>query len=127
MAGQRILIIDDEADIREVAQMSLEMQTDWQVFQADSGPAGLAWLADNAVEGVLLDLMMPGMDGLATLEHLRQRPAGRDLPVILLTARTAGINPARLATLGVAGVLEKPFDPLGLAAQIGDLLDWSAT
>jgi CheY-like chemotaxis protein len=121
----RILIIDDEDDIREVASLSLETVAGWEVVTAGSGLQGLARAAEFQPDAILLDVMMPGMDGPTTFRELRANPATAHIPVLLLTAKVQASDQRRFADLGVNAVLHKPFDPLTLAAQIATVLGWS--
>jgi CheY-like chemotaxis protein len=121
----RILIIDDEDDIREVAALSLESVAGWQVFMANSGKQGLTRAAEHRPDAILLDVMMPGMDGPTTFRELRKNPATADIPVILLTAKVQSSDQRRFADLGVEAILLKPFDPLTLSTQISDALGWT--
>jgi CheY-like chemotaxis protein len=123
--SRRILIIDDEDDIREVAALSLETVADWQVLVANSGPQGLARAAESQPDAILLDVMMPGMDGPTTFRELRKNPQTAHIPVLLLTAKAQSADQRRFADLGVEAVLSKPFDPLRLAAQISQALGWN--
>ena len=122
---RRILIIDDEDDIREVAALSLETIAGWEVVVAGSGAQGLAIAAECRPDAILLDVMMPGMDGPATFRELRRNPVTASIPVLLLTAKVQSSDQRRFADLGVQAVLFKPFDPLTLAKQIADSLGWS--
>lgn len=121
---RRILIIDDEDDIREVAGLSLETVAGWEVVLADSGAQGLARAAEHQPDAVLLDVMMPGMDGPTTFRELRKNPITSHIPVILLTAKVQSSDQKRFADLGVEAVLFKPFDPLTLSTQISAELGW---
>jgi CheY-like chemotaxis protein len=121
----RILIIDDEDDIREVAALSLETVADWEVEVASSGAEGLAQAIASQPEAILLDVMMPGMDGPTTFRELRKNPATAHIPVLLLTAKVQNSDQRRFSDLGVEAVLFKPFDPLTLAEQISQVLGWS--
>ena len=109
--GRKILIIDDEDDIREVASLSLETVAGWEVIKASSGAQGVARAAEQRPDAILLDVMMPGMDGPATFRELRKNPATAAIPVLLLTAKVQGTDQRRFADLGVEAVLFKPFDP----------------
>ncbi len=120
----RVLIIDDDEDIREVASLTLEATAGWEVMTAASGPEGLAKAADQVPELVLLDVMMPEMDGPTTFRELQKNHSTSEIPVILLTAKVQGVDQRRFADLGVAAVLFKPFDPMTLAQQISDVLHW---
>ena len=121
---RRILIIDDEDDIREVAGLSLETVAGWEVVLADSGAQGLARAAEHQPDAVLLDVMMPGMDGPTTFRELRKNPITSHIPVILLTAKVQSSDQKRFADLGVEAVLFKPFEPLTLSDQISAVLGW---
>lgn len=121
---RRILIVDDEDDIREVAQMSLEMVAGWEVIPARSGEEGLRLAAQHRPDAILLDVMMPGMDGPATAQRLREQPETAGIPVILLTAKVQPADRRRFEGAGVAGVLSKPFDPMELSGQVSDVLGW---
>ncbi|MEA5449577.1 response regulator [Leptolyngbya sp. CCNP1308] len=119
-----ILIVDDEADVRDIIQMGLEMATDWQVLCASSGAEALATAAEKTPDAILLDLMMPEMDGRATLEKLKADPTTQGIPVILVTAKAQTFQQADAPDLAVAAVLAKPFRPLKLAAEISKILRW---
>lgn len=124
MAIKRILIIDDEDDIREVAQLSLEMLVKWEIFTASSGEEGLTKAIEFQPDAILLDVMMPGKDGPATLIMLQQEPLTQHIPVIFLTAKTQSKEQISFAQMGVKAVITKPFDPLNLADQITQALGW---
>lgn len=123
---RKILLVDDEDDIREVAQMSLEMTAGWDVVTAPSGAAALRTAAAERPDAILLDVMMPGMDGPATARALRAAPETADIPIILLTAKVQAADRRRFDDLGVAGILAKPFDPIALADQVREVLGWPA-
>ena len=122
---RKILIIDDEDDIREVAALSLESIAGWDVVTAESGAQGLARAAEHQPDAILLDVMMPGMDGPTTFRELRKNPVTARIPVLLLTAKVQSRDQRRFADLGVEAVLIKPFDPLTLSTQIEKVLGWS--
>lgn len=122
---RRILIIDDEDDIREVAALSLEAIAGWQVLTASSGIEGISVATAEQPDAILMDVMMPGVDGPTTFRNMQQDPLIAHIPVLLLTAKVQGVDQRRFAGLGVASVLFKPFDPLSLAKQISDALGWS--
>ncbi len=126
MTTRRVLIVDDEDDIREVAQISLEMVAGWKVLTASSGSAGLKIASADQPDAILLDVMMPEMDGPTTFQKLQADLSIRHIPVILLTAKRQPADRKLFAELGVAGVLAKPFDPLKLAAQVTEVLHWSS-
>jgi CheY-like chemotaxis protein len=120
-----ILIIDDEDDIREVCALSLESVAGWTVVTASSGAQGLARAIEYQPDAILLDVMMPGMDGPSTFRELRKNPATARIPVLLLTAKVQSSDQRRFADLGVEAVLFKPFDPLTLSTQIAGVLGWN--
>ncbi|HEV7663749.1 MAG TPA: response regulator [Chloroflexota bacterium] len=122
MANKRVLLIDDEDDIREVAQLSLEIVAQWDVLTASSGAAGILCAAAEQPDAILLDVMMPDMDGRATFRELRANPATQHIPVILLTAK---IHPSDQLARDVIAVISKPFDPLSLSTQISKHLGWT--
>jgi CheY-like chemotaxis protein len=119
-----VLIIDDDDGIREVAKMSLELVAGWEVTTAASGDEGLVRARETQPEGILLDVMMPGMDGPATLTALRADDAVGATPVIFLTAKVQASERTRFAEMDVAGLIAKPFDPMKLASQVTDLFGW---
>jgi len=119
-----ILIIDDEDDIREIAALSLETTVGWHVASAASGPEGIRAALDHRPDAILLDVMMPAMDGPATFRELQRTPGLSSVPVILLTAKVQATDRRRFDELGVCAVLFKPFDPLALASQISSSLGW---
>ncbi|HEX6371465.1 MAG TPA: response regulator [Longimicrobium sp.] len=123
--SRKILLVDDEDDIREVAQMSLEMTAGWDVVTASSGAEALRAAAAERPDAILLDVMMPGMDGPDTARALRASEATAAIPIILLTAKVQAADRRRFDDLGVAGVLSKPFDPMELAAQVSRVLGWT--
>ena len=121
---RRILIIDDEDDIREVAALSLEATADWGILTASSGKEGIKVAAAEKPDAILMDVMMPEMDGPTTFKQLQLNPETQGIPVVLLTAKVQGVDQRRFAGLGVAAILFKPFDPLTLAKQISEVLGW---
>lgn len=118
-----VLHVDDEPDIREVAALALEMDPEMQVRSAASGLEALDVLgSDVRVDVILLDVMMPELDGPGTLEQLRRIPAHADTPVIFMTARAQSHELDRFLGLGATAVIIKPFDPMTLARQLRDHL-----
>lgn len=123
--SRSILIIDDEEDIREVARLSLEVVGGWTVSTAASGSEGIAQAAAHPPDAVLLDVMMPEMDGPTTFQLLQQNERTRGIPVIFLTAKVQASDRRHFDGLEVAAVFAKPFDPLRLASDIADALGWA--
>jgi CheY-like chemotaxis protein len=123
---RRILIIDDEEDIREVAALSLEATAGWEIVTASNGADGIRAATNSRPfpDAILMDVMMPDMDGPTTFRLMQQNPELAGIPVLLLTAKVQGVDQRRFADLGVAAVLFKPFNPLTLADQICEKLGW---
>jgi CheY-like chemotaxis protein len=96
----------------------------WSVAAATRGEQALKLIAQRRPDLILLDVMMPEMDGPTTFKNMQDNPATKDIPVMLLTAKVQGVDQRRFASLGVAAVLFKPFDPLTLSEQISTILGW---
>ena len=120
--SKKVLIIDDEEDVKEIAQMGLEMAADWDVITANSGKAGLDLAASSQPEVILLDLMMPDWDGQETLKQLKANQHTVNIPVILMTAKTKSAIASELTSLDIVGIITKPFRPLQLPEQIAEIL-----
>lgn len=121
---KQVLLIDDEAPLRRVTQLTLKITSDWDVLAVGSGEEGLRQAELKQPDVILLDLMMPEMDGIATLNKLRENPATQHLPVILLTAKAQTMSQLQLQQLAVTAVFVKPFDPISLVQQIKQALGW---
>jgi CheY-like chemotaxis protein len=117
----KVLIIDDDPDIRLIVRVSLSRHG-FSVAEATSGPAGLRAARDDRPDVIVLDVMMPEMDGPDTLRAILEDPALAGVPVVFLTAKAMRSEIERLRALGAAGVLLKPFDPLSLAAELEAVL-----
>ncbi len=124
MTAKRILVIDNEPYIQEVAQICLETTAGWEVLTASSGREGLLKAETEQPDAILLDVMMPDMDGVTTFQKLQDNPATRDIPVILLTAKIQAYDRRRYAELGIKATIAKPFNPLELASQVAQVLGW---
>jgi CheY-like chemotaxis protein len=118
MSAVRVLHVDDEPDIREVVEISLGLDPNFAVRGCASGSEALAAAADWSPDLILLDVMMPGMDGPATLRHLRQSPDTAAIPIVFMTARAQPRELEHFVSLGAEGVIAKPFDPMTLAASV---------
>jgi CheY-like chemotaxis protein len=118
-----ILAVDDSALIRHVVNLGLPAPA-WRVVGAESGEEALLLASGGHFDAVLLDVVMPGLDGPATFERLRATPQTRDIPVVFLTGSAEEPDRARLRALGAAGVIAKPFDPTSLAEQLSATLGW---
>lgn len=118
----KVLIIDDEEDVRYIVQMSLGRVGQMTVVEATSGEEGIALARSEQPSFILLDMMMPGMDGAAVFRALRALPETSQIPVVFLTAKAMLSEIQRLKDLGAKGVVVKPFDPLTLAREIKAIL-----
>jgi CheY-like chemotaxis protein len=122
----KILIIDDEEDMRSIASMSLGLLGGAEVVEAASGPEGLRKAAEELPDVIILDLIMPDMDGAQTLANLRKNPRTEAIPVIFLTIKGMFEEFDKLKSLGALAVLTKPFDPTRLTSQIIQILNENA-
>jgi CheY-like chemotaxis protein len=119
----KVLVVDDEDDIRRIAAVSLTAVGGMDVCEASGGAAGLARAREEQPDVVLLDMMMPGMDGIETFQALQGDPATARIPVVFLTAKTVSSEADCVRSLGAKGVLVKPFDPIALPRMLRGLLD----
>ncbi len=124
MSPKRVLVIDDEDGVRDIIQITLEVVAGWDVLTAACGEEGLAIAQTEQPDAILLDVMMPRMDGLTTFQHLQDHPQTQQIPTIFLTAKARMSEQQQYAELGAAGVITKPFEASSLIDQIQDLLDW---
>ncbi len=113
-----ILLVEDDPDIQTVAAMVLRTMGGLEVSVCSSGLDALARCREIRPDMVLLDVMMPGMDGPSTLDAMRRIPEMKDVPVVFMTARAQPDEVARYRLLGVADVIVKPFDPMSLTDQV---------
>jgi CheY-like chemotaxis protein len=117
--SRRLLLVDDDDAIRTIAAISLERVAGWTVIAVSSGQAALeAAQDDGPFDAVLLDVMMPGLDGPTTLARLREGMLSPTVPIVFLTAKVGEPEEARLRSLGAAGVIAKPFDPIALPEEL---------
>ncbi|NEO85847.1 MAG: response regulator [Spirulina sp. SIO3F2] len=121
---KQVLVIDDDDGIREIVKLSLEAVADWQVLMAASGQAGIVIAQAQQPDLILLDVMMPGEDGVAIFNQLQANPTTQAIPTILLTAKARPSERQELLATGVNGVIVKPFKPRDLVQQIKQLLAW---
>jgi two-component system, OmpR family, response regulator len=122
MTIRKVLLVDDEDDIRTIGQLSLSRVGKWETVLASNGDEALRKAAAERPDVILLDVMMPGMDGPTTLARLREQPATATTPVIFMTAKIQKHEVARYLELGAVGVIGKPFEPLTLPADIKKLV-----
>ena len=118
----RVLVIDDDDDVRRIARLSLARVGGMEVEDADNGRDGVRKAEEFLPDLVLLDMMMPVYDGPAVLEALRANPRTAAIPVVFLTAKAMSSEARRLEAMGARGVLTKPFDPMTLPARLRELL-----
>lgn len=123
MTVKRVLIIDDEDDIREVAQASLEIMAGLDVILACSSREGLIKAELEQPDAILLDIMLPDMDGVAVFRQLQANPVTRHIPVIFLTAKVQVFDQHHFKQLGARAVITKPFKPQYLANQLLAILN----
>ena len=118
----RVLVVDDEAPIRLLCRVNLEAEG-MEVLEAPDGPAGLDRAREEKPDIVLLDVMMPGLDGWRVAEHLLEDARTNEIPIIFLTARAEFRDRARGLDIGGVDYVTKPFNPLELAPLVDQLLD----
>lgn len=124
--GRNILVIDDSALIREAAKIALGTIGGWRIVTAVSGDEGIERAVSEQFDAILLDVVMPGMDGIAVAERLHAIPATGSPPIVLLTAHDRLQDSARFRRISTAGVIAKPFDVSDLSRQVAALLGWPA-
>jgi DNA-binding response OmpR family regulator len=118
----RLLCADDEEDIRTILQLALSLDPEFDVELVDSGEAALARARRERFDAILLDGMMPGLDGYETCRRLKADSATAHVPVVFLTAKTQRQEVQEALTLGAVACLVKPFDPMTLAAELRRVL-----
>jgi CheY-like chemotaxis protein len=123
MTISKVLLVDDEPDIRRIGELSLRAIGKWEVALASSGTEAVALAATLQPDVILLDMMMPGMDGVMTLAKLREGPQTAGIPVIFVTAKVQRQEVEEYLALGALGVVSKPFDPMALPAEVKRLVE----
>jgi CheY-like chemotaxis protein len=126
MIQKKILLVDDETNLVLVIQICLEKLGGWTVITAESGAEGLVKAEMERPDAILLDVMMPDLDGFTVLKRLKANPVTQTIPVILLTAKVQSSHHNEYTQLDIAGVLVKPFNPMELANHVAKLLDWQS-
>lgn len=124
MTEKNILLIDDEETIQEVVQVGIAIEAGWQVAIASSGLEGINLAENQQPDVILLDVMMPEMDGIDTLSQLKTNQKTSSIPVIFLTAKAQAEEKNQFQSLGVVDVITKPFNSMTLASQIAQILGW---
>ncbi|WP_414620462.1 response regulator [Calothrix sp. CCY 0018] len=125
MAVKKILVVDNEQYIREVTKICLQTTAKWQVVTASSGTEGVQKAETEKPDAILLDVMMPDMDGITTFKYLQENSTTQQIPVILLTAKVQNADRNRYKDLGIKAAIAKPFSPLTLAQEISEVLGWA--
>lgn len=120
-----VLIIDDESGIRKIVEISLQVIAGWNVLAASSGPEGLTIAQAEQPDAILLDVMMPEMNGIDTLQCLQANPSTQKIPIILLTAKAQVSEQQQFAKLPIIGIITKPFKAPDLVKQMRSLLSWN--
>jgi CheY-like chemotaxis protein len=114
----KVMMVDDEPDIRTIGELSLSAVGKWEVVLAGSGAEAVLLARHELPDLILLDMLMPGMDGIATLSRLKEQAETATIPVIFMTAHVQQHEVERCMSLGAAGVIAKPFDPMTLPQEI---------
>jgi CheY-like chemotaxis protein len=122
-AIRKILFVDDDDNIRLLIRIALESLTDWQVISADRGTKALDMAREENPDVIVLDMMMPGLDGRQTFDEFKRCDFSRDIPVILMTAKVQRDEVEAYLKLGVSGIITKPFDPMTLHLQISEIMN----
>ena len=123
MELKNILYVEDEPDIQAVAQLALEMVGGFAVVICSSGEEALARFSSTQPDMILLDVMMPGMDGPTTLSRLRELPGAKEIPAVFMTAKVQPDEVTYYKSLGAVGVIAKPFDPMTLSQTVQGIWD----
>lgn len=127
MAVPTVLVVDDNDDIRELAELCLATVDGWNVLTAGSGAAAIASAREHQPDAVLLDMMMPDMDGLTTFQRMQDDDSTRDIPVILFTAKLQERDRQIWQGTAIRGTISKPFDPMTLGDQVSRALKWTTS
>ena len=121
----RILVIDDEPDMRELVSLALEMTTSWEVATAGSADEALGALRADRFDGIVCDMMMPHMDGMQLLAAVREIPNAAEIPAVLLSGQSTPPAESALRALRVVGTIRKPFDPRTLGTELAASFGWN--
>jgi CheY-like chemotaxis protein len=126
MTTKRVLIVDDDIGIRRIVELSLNSIAKWDVLSASSGAEGVAIAQIELPDAILLDVMMPGMNGIETFIEMQANPSTKPIPIILLTAKTKVSEQQLFNNIAIAGVITKPFKAPQLVDQIRSILNWKS-
>jgi CheY-like chemotaxis protein len=119
------LVVDDDDDIRDLTRTTLEVTAGWTVLTASGGAEAIEVSREHQPDAVLLDMMMPGMDGLTTFDNLQSDEKTRDIPVILFTAKVQVGDRQAWDGRAIRGAIAKPYDPMTLADEVAAMLSWA--
>ena len=125
MSQPTVLVVDDDENIRELTQLALEKVSGWNIVTADGGFAAIEMCRTHHPDAVLLDMMMPDMDGLTTFDHLQVDEGTRGIPVILFTAKVQLGERQAWEGRAIRGAIAKPYDPMTLADEVAAMLSWA--
>ncbi|MDM9381250.1 response regulator [Chlorogloeopsis sp. ULAP01] len=124
-ASKKILFVDDEPYMQKIVKISLETIGSWEVVVANSGAEGLIKAEELKPDAILLDVLMPEIDGIACLKKLQLNIHSQTIPVIFITSFLSFTEPHQFLSLGAVGAIAKPFNPLTLVSEIAKILGWS--
>ncbi len=124
MSHKRLLIIDDDEAIQLIVKFGINIAAGWEVISASAGDAGIEIAKRELPDAILLDLMMPGIDGIATCRALQTDRITANIPVILMTGSIQTAHSSQFPDLGISGIITKPFNSIDLPAQISKILHW---
>jgi CheY-like chemotaxis protein len=125
MLTKRVLVVDDDIGVREIVDLTLKAMTTWDVLIASSGKEAIAIAEKESLDVILMDMMMPGIDGIETLKRIQANNTNKSIPSILLTAKNLGKKKQELANLNCLGIISKPFKCSDLIKQMRSLLNWT--
>ncbi len=114
----KILIVDDEPDLRQIAALTLQTVGQMEVIEAENGRIGFEYAKEQKPDAIILDVMMPEMDGPTTIQKLKQDPETASIPVIFLTAKAQKDELEHLARLGAKAIMTKPFEPMSFPQEV---------
>ena len=123
-SSKTILLIDDDESILQIVEVCLENFSNWRPASVTSAKEGLAAIGIDPPDAILLDMMMPNMDGFTFLKNLQSDPRFAHIPVVLLTARGDLIESKKVRQMGIKGAIAKPFHPIKLVPEIAKILNW---
>ncbi|MBI4783084.1 MAG: response regulator [Oscillatoriophycideae cyanobacterium NC_groundwater_1537_Pr4_S-0.65um_50_18] len=124
MTTKRVLVVDDEPNILEIVALCLQRLGGWEAVTASSGQEALRLVRTERPDAIVLDVMMPEMDGFTFLKYLRADPITQAIPVVLLTGKSHFPNQHLFPQLGIVQTIPKPFEAVELVQEIAKVLGW---